>query len=101
MEGDSNKNPNYYHRMLEEIKETRVYILNIDGHHLHKFDQMFYWQILNFPSEIIPIMDIIASQVYAEIISNVKGIEEKTSKFLNRLTFSLDNKIELTDSLYR
>ena len=80
VEGDSNKNPNYYHRMLEEIKETRVYILNIDGHHLHKFDQMFYWEILNFPSEIIPIMDIIASQVYAEIISNVKGIEEKTSK---------------------
>ena len=47
----------YYLKMLQEIKNTKVYILNIDSEHINKYDEMLYWQMINFPTEMIPMMD--------------------------------------------
>ena len=79
VEGDTNKT-NYYHRMLEEIRDTKIFILNIDGRHIEKFDHMLYWQVLNFPSDMIPIMDQIASVVYNEIVSNSRMVDENQAR---------------------
>ena len=60
----------YYHRMLREIKDTRIYILNIDARHLCQYDSMLYWQLINYPTEMIPIMDSVTNTVYNEMIEN-------------------------------
>ena len=66
--------------MLEEIRDTKIFILNIDGRHVEKYDHMLYWQIINFPSNMIPILDSIATVVYNEILSNSRMIEENPAK---------------------
>ena len=58
----------YYLKMLQEIKNTKVYILNIDSEHINKFDEMLYWQLINFPTEMIPMMDSTVTEVYKDII---------------------------------
>ena len=75
LESDTNKNytENYYHRMLKEIGETKVFILNIDGNHLQSFNPTLYWQLINFPTEMIPLMDEASKGVYREIMSNIKN----------------------------
>lgn len=57
-------------RQLKEIKDTEIYILNIDGNHLNSFDRQLYLSLVNYPSEMIPIMDSVTTQVYLEIYSN-------------------------------
>ena len=75
LDSDTNKNhtENYYHRMLKEIGETKVFILNIDGNHLQSFNPSLYWQLINFPTEMIPLMDEASKGVYREIMSNIKN----------------------------
>ena len=58
----------YYLKMLQEIKNTKVYILNIDSEHINKYDEMLYWQMINFPTEMIPMMDSTVTEVYKELI---------------------------------
>ena len=59
----------YYLKMLQEIKNTKVYILNIDSEHINKFDEMLYWQMINFPTEMIPMMDSTVTEVYKDLIN--------------------------------
>ena len=59
----------YYLKMLQEIKNTKVYILNIDNEYINKYDEMLYWQMINFPTEMIPMMDSTVSEVYKELIT--------------------------------
>ena len=61
---------NYYRKLLEEIHSTKIYILNINANHLKAFDANFFWQTIQFPSEMIPLMDECTNQVYNEILSN-------------------------------
>ena len=58
----------YYLKMLQEIKNTKVYILNIDSEHINKYDEMLYWQLINFPTEMIPMMDSTVTEVYKDLI---------------------------------
>jgi DNA replication licensing factor MCM4 len=67
---DEFRGDNYYVRQLKEIKDTEIYILNIDGNHLNSFDRQLYLSLVNYPSEMIPIMDSVTTQVYLEIYSN-------------------------------
>ncbi len=62
-------NERYYLKMLQEIKNTKVYILNIDSEHINKFDEMLYWQLINFPTEMIPMMDSTVTEVYRDLIN--------------------------------
>ena len=62
-------NERYYLKMLQEIKNTKVYILNIDSEHINKFDEMLYWQLINFPTEMIPMMDSTVTEVYKDLIN--------------------------------
>ena len=67
----------YYLKMLQEIKNTKVYILNIDSEHINKYDEMLYWQMINFPTEMIPMMDSTVTEVYKELIKlKYKDVEK-------------------------
>lgn len=86
--------------MLNEIKETKIYILNIDGKHLMKFDPTFYYQLIHYPTEMIPIMDGVANTVYAEIISNnadEKPANEIQVRISALVTMSRIRDLEPTD----
>ena len=67
----------YYLKMLQEIKNTKVYILNIDSEHINKYDEMLYWQMINFPTEMIPMMDSTVTEVYKDLIKlKFKDVEK-------------------------
>jgi DNA replication licensing factor MCM4 len=57
-------------RQLTEIRNTSIFILNIDGTHLYGFDRQLYYQIINFPTEMIPVMDVTANALYHELFIN-------------------------------
>jgi DNA replication licensing factor MCM4 len=61
---------NYYIRKLEEIINSDIYILNIDGNHINSYDRHLYIQLIKYPSEMIPLLDIVASQTLCEICPN-------------------------------
>ncbi len=63
---------------MKEIRETEIYILNIDASHIHSFDKSLYSQLINFPSEMIPIMDNVANAVYGELFSNTAEVRPQS-----------------------
>lgn len=58
----------YYTQQLREIQETEEYVLNIDCEHLYSIAQGLYTKLINFPSEMIPYFDEVATNFYKEII---------------------------------
>ena len=48
--------------------------LDIDCDHVFQFDQMLYRQIEDYPADIIPIFDLVVTQVYKELdMYNIGG----------------------------
>lgn len=68
MEGDDDdyaRQPFYIER-LREIHETEQYILDVDCEHVHEFDNSLYRQLENYPTDIIPIFDLVVTGLYKE-----------------------------------
>lgn len=57
-----------YPQLLEQIHISESYILNVDMLNLKSFQstKSLYHQLLKFPQEIIPIMDIVVNEYYYE-----------------------------------
>ena len=51
---------------LREIHEMESYILDVDCEHLFVFDQSLYRQVENYPTDIIPIFDLVVTHLYRE-----------------------------------
>ena len=81
VEDDKEGGDNYYVRQLKENNNVKIYILNIDGRHLNKFDKLLYWQMINFPTEMIPLMDNGVTDVYKEIAKDMK-IDDKSDNII-------------------
>ena len=62
-----NQMQNVYLLQIREIKITEQYILNLDGAHINTYDRALYLQLINYPNEMIPIMDIVTNQIYSEL----------------------------------
>jgi DNA replication licensing factor MCM4 len=62
---DYGKEPFYVQR-LREIHEMESYILDVDCEHLFEFDQSLYRQVENYPTDIIPIFDLVVTHLYRE-----------------------------------
>ena len=60
------KAPQYIEK-LKEMREMESPILEVDCDHIFQFDQALYRQIVDYPADIIPIFDLVASQVYKEL----------------------------------
>ena len=56
----------YYIERLQEIHETEQWILDVDCDHLFEFDPSLYRQIENYPTDIIPIFDLVVTGLYKE-----------------------------------
>lgn len=58
----------YYTQQLRDIQQTEDYVLNVDCEHLQSHSIKLYTRLINFPSEMIPFFDEVATQFYKEII---------------------------------
>lgn len=58
-----------YPRLLRRIKDTQLSFLNIDGSHLRAFrdTRVLFEQLLTYPQEIIPLMDMTVNEVFGEL----------------------------------
>ena len=56
----------HYLRLLHEIEESQVFNLNIDCQDLFCFEptRKLYLQLIRYPQEMIPIMDLVVDQVF-------------------------------------
>lgn len=72
---NNNQMQNIYLLQIREIKITEQYILNLDGAHINSYDRSLYLQLINYPNEMIPIMDIVTNHLYSEL--NFQNTEQK------------------------
>lgn len=56
----------FYIEQLKHINETESYVLDVDCEHIYEFDQNLYRQIENYPTDIIPIFDLVVTGIYKE-----------------------------------
>lgn len=56
----------YYIEQLKNIYETQQYILDVNCDHIYEFDQGLYRQLENYPTDIIPIFDLVVTHLYKE-----------------------------------
>ncbi|CDW88048.1 dna replication licensing factor mcm4 [Stylonychia lemnae] len=67
----------FYQEQLEQILETEQYILDVNCDHIYEFDQGLYAQLENYPTDIIPIFDLVVTGMFKEIqMQNNEGAEE-------------------------
>lgn len=57
---------------LQSIVTTEVYVLEVNGDHLFEFDQQFYRQLENYPTDIIPMFDLVATGIFKENLPHWK-----------------------------
>ena len=69
---DYSKEPLYVQK-LREIHDTEQYILDIDCEHVFQHDQQLYRQLENYPTDIIPIFDLVVTGVYKELYLSNAG----------------------------
>lgn len=48
------------------IAETQEYYLDIDCMHILQFDKELYRQLEDYPTDVIPIFDLVALQVFKQ-----------------------------------
>ena len=60
--------PPLYARQLEAIRQTQVYKMNINCQHLamHPGCRTLYQQLIRYPQEIVPIMDLVVHQEFLQ-----------------------------------
>jgi len=56
-----------YIEKMKEMREAEEVILDVDCDHIFSFDQGLYRQIEDYPTDIIPIFDLVVSQVFKEL----------------------------------
>eukprot|EP00124_Ichthyophonus_hoferi_P000539 Ihof_evm17s20 gene=Ihof_evmTU17s20 len=55
-----------YRKLMETTKLEGLDFINLDCSHLYTFDRTIYSKVVQFPSEVIPIIDICAAGLYEE-----------------------------------
>jgi len=56
----------FYIERLREIHETEQFVLDVDCDHIFEFDSTLYRQLENYPTDIIPIFDLVVTGLYKE-----------------------------------
>jgi len=62
----------FYIERLKTIYETEQYILDVNCEHIYEFDQGLYRQLENYPTDIIPIFDLVVTGIYKEQVLSGK-----------------------------
>ena len=66
LEGPANINVATYLDKLNQCLEQETNSLLIDGEHIFQYEKFLYYQLINFPGEIIPLFDKVANQIVEE-----------------------------------
>jgi DNA replicative helicase MCM subunit Mcm2 (Cdc46/Mcm family) len=59
----------HYITLLKQIAETEEYTLDVDCCHILEFNKSLYRQLEDYPTDVIPIFDLVAVQVFKEHIA--------------------------------
>lgn len=57
----------YYIEQLKMIKDTETYMLDVNCDHVYQFSQALYRQIECYPADVIPIFDLVVTQIFKEL----------------------------------
>ena len=68
----------HYIEMLKHINETEQYVLDVNCEHIYEFDQSLYRQIENYPTDIIPIFDLVVTGIFKEQFVNPDQNDDDT-----------------------
>ena len=61
------KKPSYYLQRILDAREADERYIEVNCDHIFQFDQGLYRQIEDYPADIIPIFDLVVTQVYREL----------------------------------
>jgi hypothetical protein len=88
MDGDIEEE-SYYMRLLVEIRSTETYNINIDCQNLYNFlpTRRLYEQLVRYPQEIVPIMDLVVHQEYTNLFGQGKPLSLSLLFVVCRLSF--------------
>ena len=64
---DSMSDTPHYIQLLNEIKQTEIYVLTVNCDHIYQFDRSLYQQLVNYPSDIIPLFDLGANDLFKQL----------------------------------
>lgn len=78
---------NYYMAKLKNIKETELYYLNVDCHHIFEMDKLLYYQLIYYPPETILYFDRIINDIYKETFLE----ENEKANFENQILARFNN----------
>lgn len=56
----------FYMEQLKNIAETEQYILDVNCEHIYDYDHQLYRQLENYPTDIIPIFDLVVTGLFKE-----------------------------------
>ena len=89
----------YYIQKLREVRELDGNVLDVDCDHVFQFDQALYRQIEDYPADIIPIFDLVVTQVYKELdmynIGGGQGGDQDADYNMNNDEFGNDQIIQV------
>ena len=54
----------YYQQRLNEITITLIPFLNVNSGHIQVFDEELYRQLIQYPQEVIPILDMAVNELF-------------------------------------
>ena len=57
----------YYIEKLKFVRAMELQVLDVDCSHIFAYDPQLYRQIEDYPTDLIPIFDLVVSQVYKEL----------------------------------
>lgn len=67
----------FYLQKLEGLAyRTHSLWLDLDCEHLKEFDPVFYRQLINYPSELIPIFDMATNELFYNSVNKDGGVLE-------------------------
>ena len=66
----------YYLQKVHQIRETEIYAMTLDCENLYQYSHMLYWQLINYPSDVIPLFDVVVNTIFRELYPEVEMREE-------------------------
>lgn len=88
--GEHEREP-FYPKLLRQMKEADLRNLNLDGLNLRTFSKKLYKQLLNYPQEIIPLMDFCLTEIYMDTFEDI----EDNFDGLRVRPFNLENGVNM------
>lgn len=60
----------FYVKRLEILILSNGKLLNVDANHIFSFDKALYYQLINFPSDIILLFDQVINEIFESLLQN-------------------------------